>query len=845
MQLPTCPSCGQSVLEDDVAECPFCGAAMDGSRPGKPPQKSSSSKKPKAEKPAEPPAKPRTAAASAVGRGRSQIVVDEDDPFGISSSGSADAVQAAPRPSRGKLKKVVCPMCEKPGFIPRGAIGKSVRCANPKCMVPVFTAVDPESDGENKAVRLADQEEAARRAEAANAPKKRSPVMLYAIVGFVVIGLAGFAVTQLAGESEPTEMIGGVDLSQFSEMAEAEDQRKRDEAVRKAKQAAEKKDDPAVIAEQLISRMTVLARQNLRDKALARRFTADLWLRLQRRADAARELNQLAVVNRRSSFYQVIPMISDFWRLRKSGDSDSAAASLKAATDELGQRSFPGSGRAAAEAVLTTSAALVASARSDEALQLIQSRQQDQTIELQRDSMVTQAWLYLADTCLDLQLRPPAVSEAFQWGAPLHTAVAGGLAAHGSWAEAVAWAAAASTSRQQSDGLVLIADFARQKKPDQTVFKQLQKQADALSVPALALRVRAAVAAASGDAELADTCRTQIQEISVGDVPETPTLGDLVRTSPAVNLLPLNDALAVAETARALLLAGESDAAAAAIEKLVKICASIAPSTTTLRQMTSEASQQQAAFRRKIQAAMLENDDRQTDKFVRRFSSNVAILADAAEDRRAELILQLARVAGAGGAATIVKACENSEYLAAELALDETSGLIAQRALLLGQDPDQLETVVTPAGTLRITHGENAVLLQKMAVVTVPAWGRITDDPGRGLLAFAAGDSTLPGIKQCLGLEFSSRAGEGQDAAVILDAITGVPKAIWQESLLIQAGLQLGRRGLRQDCLNWLSTTKLGSMEQISLLYGVTAAVVEKAAASRADTPAADAGGEA
>src|SRR5262249_55066482 len=28
--LPSCPSCGQSVLDDDVDECPFCGASMSG-----------------------------------------------------------------------------------------------------------------------------------------------------------------------------------------------------------------------------------------------------------------------------------------------------------------------------------------------------------------------------------------------------------------------------------------------------------------------------------------------------------------------------------------------------------------------------------------------------------------------------------------------------------------------------------------------------------------------------------------------------------------------------------------------------------------------------------------------
>jgi len=30
MDLPTCPACKQSVLDDDAVDCPFCGAPMKG-----------------------------------------------------------------------------------------------------------------------------------------------------------------------------------------------------------------------------------------------------------------------------------------------------------------------------------------------------------------------------------------------------------------------------------------------------------------------------------------------------------------------------------------------------------------------------------------------------------------------------------------------------------------------------------------------------------------------------------------------------------------------------------------------------------------------------------------------
>ena len=30
MDLPSCPGCNQSVLDDDATHCPFCGASMSG-----------------------------------------------------------------------------------------------------------------------------------------------------------------------------------------------------------------------------------------------------------------------------------------------------------------------------------------------------------------------------------------------------------------------------------------------------------------------------------------------------------------------------------------------------------------------------------------------------------------------------------------------------------------------------------------------------------------------------------------------------------------------------------------------------------------------------------------------
>ena len=66
--------------------------------------------------------------------------VDEADPFDIDSTADKNVIPIRPKPSQGRSVKVVCPMCDTPGFIAKKAAGRDVRCCNSNCMVPVFTA---------------------------------------------------------------------------------------------------------------------------------------------------------------------------------------------------------------------------------------------------------------------------------------------------------------------------------------------------------------------------------------------------------------------------------------------------------------------------------------------------------------------------------------------------------------------------------------------------------------------------------------------------------------------------------------------------------------------------------
>ncbi|HAA52396.1 MAG TPA: hypothetical protein DCE43_21955, partial [Planctomycetaceae bacterium] len=64
----------------------------------------------------------------------------ETDPFPISTKDIGQFISAAPKPTKKRPWRIHCPMCDSPGFIPRKAAGHEIKCANPDCLVPIFTA---------------------------------------------------------------------------------------------------------------------------------------------------------------------------------------------------------------------------------------------------------------------------------------------------------------------------------------------------------------------------------------------------------------------------------------------------------------------------------------------------------------------------------------------------------------------------------------------------------------------------------------------------------------------------------------------------------------------------------
>ena len=851
MSLPTCPSCGQSVLEDDAIDCPFCGAAMDGSRgarntpqPKKNPAMGrpgarSLPQKPAAAPPAASPGSSATPAAASGGTDKgsgggdkggskpaggskygSRLVVDEDDPFGIGRSGAAQVIEAALKPDKGRLQKAVCPMCEQTNFVPKSALGKSVRCANPKCMVPVFTAVDPaEAKTERRPARLADEADAQRRAAEEGVPKKRTPVLMYAVGGAVLLAITGLVVTQLNKKPDDSQFVKGQDLSAIQRQAE------EDAAAAAAKAEAEKAAavaaavNPAQELEDGIRRMIALARSDMRDKPLARRMTGDLWLRLGRAQEAATEFNQLVVVDKTRSFYRMQPQLARYWRSRASGDVAAAAEALQLSESEVTQRNFPRTGRAATEAALALATVLMAEGRTADAAGLVASRQMDRSIPANLDQACGTAWLFAAAQCRDVGMAPPSVFDVLLWSDPLHTAVATALAARGQWQAAADWSLLAGNGRPAADSLAAVAERAAVAGATEAA-TVVEAAVAKLTDRGLQLRVQAAVAAVRKDTAAADACLSGLRalpEVPALTIPDLPVLiqKELPDRSGAINAV-----LAAGELLRTAVLMKNPAMISAAAAELRRHAASAAPPTAEARTLIGQIRGDESGIRKRIQTELRENDPGRIGTMYRTAMNRAGSLSQTAEDRRSILVITLSRTAAAGGGSALREALREGADLLAEVQLDEQRGLIAIAALA-GRDPMAEFAIAEPGAAAVPVPAMLAPMLVEFGRAAGAAAAREETKPGDALQWLEQGIEPLPTLRAALAVEFVERISSKADAATALTAVASLRNGLWREEGFEAAGRVLGSRGMGADIRAWSDTSKISPQEQIALGYGL------------------------
>jgi hypothetical protein len=387
MDFPVCPSCGQSVIDDDVEDCPFCGTSMKAKPGSKPPAKPTAAKgtagagsksSATASKPASA-APAKTGAGAGAKPGAAQPGPADDFPFDAEVPGAKTAIQAMPNPSKGRSHKVVCPMCETAGYVPPNAVGKDVKCANAKCMVPVFKVP------------------AATVEAPPPPPPKKSNLMLVGGITAAVMLVGGAAAVFLPGMLGGTKAIKPGTMSEEDKQLLAESLKQNvpgknnpvttpppsignplDTALPDDKSngdATPKTPDEFIAAalKQLNDACLKGEVSKQRSKAFCRQLAADACARAGDTKAANDHLAQLVIVGPTVPYYRIEPTLELFWNAWSAGDKAAAARYLDAA--KLDAQKLPTVGRSQLDVASRLAAALAVSGRVNEGLAQLEGHQ--------------------------------------------------------------------------------------------------------------------------------------------------------------------------------------------------------------------------------------------------------------------------------------------------------------------------------------------------------------------------------------------------------------------------------------------------------------------------------------
>ncbi|MFO1045143.1 MAG: hypothetical protein U0941_25490 [Planctomycetaceae bacterium] len=522
MDFPVCPSCGQSVIDDDVDDCPFCGSSMK-AKPGAKPSPKPAAAKPAASKPAEKPAagaKPPAGKPAVPGRPGTKPGPADDFPFEAEVPGAKTAVQAMPNPSKGRSVQVVCPMCETEGYIPPTAVGKDVKCANSKCMVPIFKAPAPKVETAPEPT-----------------PKKKSNIVVVGGVTVAVVGVIGAAAVFVPGMLAQKPKPGVMSEEDKALLSQSSTPTKPP----KTETPAETKTDvPATdvkptekgVTDELLASVVkqlndaaLMNQPKQRSKPVCRQLAAEACVRLGDLKTAGEHLSQLEIVGANVPYYRIEPGVALFW-LNWETDKANAGKNLDLALEDA--RKLPKIGRHQMEVAGRLAAALVAAGRVKEAQELLQSHQ-----SAENDGQLAAQTQLSSDGRLTRLNRTQAV---LPWSRPQAAAATGSLVAHNQLAAAKSWAEAQTDNEAKGECFAIWAEgiaFHQSKPGPANSSPEIEEATKGLSA-ALKARVWARAACGryvAGDAPgAAETLKLAVAELAKVAVPPEPEMPSVKTT---------------------------------------------------------------------------------------------------------------------------------------------------------------------------------------------------------------------------------------------------------------------------------------------------------------------------
>ena len=532
MDLPTCPSCDQSVLDDEATECPFCGASMTAKR-GSAPAAPAPTQKPKAA------TSQKATAKKADG--------DDDNPFGVASSVTGKSIPLLPKPAKGRLHRVVCPMCETAGFQSKKVAGKEVRCANKECLVPIFTAPRPEGE------------------EVEEAPRAEVPQKTGSSIG-LIIGICTAAGLAIAGgawyfTSEPEVQDEPFELPTIAQSGNPGTTGGGTETTPNGTdpQPVEVKPTGPTTEElwaSSLDRMVNDAREegNQR-KELSRQLAAEAYAIRGDLKSIDEQLSRLAIVRASQKHLGIKPLVIYAWGRHDAGDVAGAGAIADRALTLA--KELPDFGTDALDAAIELSTLLVALDRVPAAEALLAPRSSNNALGQLMESVIRAQATGTRNVDLAIQMRPVT-----HWAAPARVAVTVGLASRGEQAKALAWAKAA-TDPQAALQCISAWGEARIQSEGSAALPAIEKELAAFSpanramvLSRLAMAVYAKGDKASADATLAKA-QTALKSAASPAATTFPTLREIYELKPKDTSSMREAAIAAAEIAHAQHMLGK------------------------------------------------------------------------------------------------------------------------------------------------------------------------------------------------------------------------------------------------------------------------------------------------
>jgi tetratricopeptide (TPR) repeat protein len=827
MDLPTCPACGQSVIDDDATHCPFCDASMSGKPVAGGPQQAPQ-KKSQTPAASVPEAVSRPSASSSK-TSDDPGGVDEADPFDIDSTVGENVIPIRPKPSQGRSVKVVCPMCDTPGFIAKKAAGRDVRCCNSTCMVPVFTAP-----------AIADDP----RAAADEVPESSGPSSTMIGVGvgvaiLLVVGVVWFFTSGNNDKKPNGQQASGLDDPATDDKKTASSDTKADKTD--GSPATPPETPLSDLKDDAIKRMVNAAREqkNNRSKPFCRQMCAESFAYFGDLKSADEQLQRLVKVGPRQMYYQIRPLTVVAWRHLEQGDEVAARQTVDRAW-ALAQE-LPNFGRVPIDLSTALAAVLVRVGRVEDAKRLISGHNSPQNdgqlsaaIEMRRGFEFANQGLPFRRT-----LSP--------WADPQSVAVTVVLAAHGLFDASREWALQTPAGRIQIECLLVWAQCVARaasvnEKPE--LLEMLQPVTTAMSAEGRA-RLFAGVSIMQSDcgdqqaaAKSVALAVDALGSITVPSQLEMPDIKGMIDLKLPASAPLVSAAVAATEVSRAQAVSKQNDAAWLSLTKALQFCDAIAPPKSAVDEEVQLVSRAGDLLPGQLQSELALDNADQGRIAARNYRKAIQAMA-AASAQSFQLQVQLLQHAVSWGMHTriwdVIGASATDASQRSPLLYTLLPYVVRSEYVREGENQKALQIVEAVKALKRNPQFQDELELNARVYATNQKFR----EAAQMIEADSRVDDAEWKLNLCLDLIDVVMSRESIESA--LEFVQGLKNPLWREVLLAEVTAVATRKGQGQVMWKFAQTPKLPPTELVtiyrSLLIGISLIPAEK---PTAETPPAE-----